>query len=202
VVADAVDSLRSTAEAHRRIMIVETMGRTAGWIALGGGLASYADAILIPERPFSKRALIDFVNLQKKSEKRGLVFVISESSHAENEAPEVSFQVANSFEKERFGGIAERLARWIETESVWEARHVVLGHLQRSRPPTTTDRFLTAAMGVKAAKLALEKKWFQAVVYREGSVKTAPLSDIQGGARRVSSDHRWVKTAQNLGLFI
>ena len=202
VVAEAVDALRATAEAHSRIMIVETMGRTAGWIALGGGLASYADVILIPERPFSKAALLNFLRDKQKEGRRGLVMVCSESAHAEGEDPTVAFRVENSPQPERFGGVAQNLARWIEKELNWESRHVVLGHLQRSRAPTTTDRFLTMSMGVMAANAALDRKWGQAVVYRNGKTMMVPIQEILGGARVVPEDHRWVKLAQSVGLFI
>ena len=201
VVAESADALRATATAHRRIMVIEAMGRTAGWIALGGGLASMADVILIPERPFDKKKLIEFVNGRKKTD-RGLVMVVSESAHAQGESSEIAFRVPGSFQEERYGGIAERLARWLEVETGWESRHVVLGHLQRSRAPTTTDRFLTLMMGAHAARLALEKNWNRAVVYREGRVLDVPLIEIQGAARTVPSDHRWVKLAEQLGIFI
>lgn len=202
VVSEAVDALRATADAHRRIMVVETMGRTAGWIALGGGLASYADMILIPERPFDRAQLVEFVRALKKSGRRGLLIVASEGAAAKGEDPSVAFRVAGSPQAERFGGFAERFARWIEQETDWEARHVVLGHLQRSRHPTTTDRFLTLAMGLEAARLVEAGEWNRAVVYRNGAVTSAPLSDILKPARLVNPDHRWVKFAQKLGIFI
>ncbi len=202
VVADSVDALRATADAHRRIMIVETMGRTAGWIALGGGLASYADVILLPERPFSRRALVDFAKARQQGGARGLMIVVSEGASAQGEDPTVAFRVEGSPEAVRLGGIAERLARWIETETAWEARHVVLGHLQRSRQPTTTDRFLTLAMGVEVARMAQERAWGQAVVYRAGHVTRAPITELMGPPRRVPADHRWVRMAQALGIFI
>lgn len=202
VVAEAVDALRATAEAHRRIMIVETMGRTAGWIALGGGLASYADAILIPERPFSRAHLLEYLKKRRTDGARGLVLAVTESAHAEGETPEVAHRVKDSFEQERYGGIAERLARWIEKEIGWECRHVVLGHLQRSHAPTTTDRFLTATMGTRAAELVIERRWNRAIVYRQGRVQDAPLAEIQGPVRCVSSEHPWIKLVQDLGIFI
>jgi 6-phosphofructokinase 1 len=201
VVADAVDALRKTADAHHRVMVVETMGRTAGWIALGGGLASYADAILVPERPFSREALKNFLNLRLKEGVRGMVVVISEAAKAAGE-DSVFTEVAGAIHNIRYGGVAERLARWIEEVSPWDARHVVLGHLQRSRAPTTTDRFLTASLGIKAAHLAMAKKWGQAVVYRGGRVIEAPLTDIQGPPRVIDPDHRWVQACQSLGIFI
>lgn len=201
VVADAVDALRTTANAHRRVMVVETMGRTAGWIALGGGLASYADAILIPERPFSRDALGKFLNQRHADGLRGMVIVVSEAAMAAGENP-IFTEVSDAVHTVRYGGIAERIARWVEASTNWEARHVVLGHLQRSRAPTTTDRFLTAAMGIKAARLAMERKWNSAVVYRSGRVIEAPLGDIQGQPRTVDPDHRWVQHCQSLGIFI
>ena len=201
VVAEAVDALRATANAHHRVMVVETMGRTAGWIALGGGLASYADAILIPERPFSREAFGAYLTQAHLAHKPGMVVVVSEAAKAQGEDPIFS-ENKNSPTGIRFGGIGERLARWIETNTPWEARHVVLGHLQRARQPTTTDRFLTASMGTKAAQLVLEQKWNRAVVYRNGMVVDAPLSDIQGEPRQVDPNHRWVKLCENLGIFI
>jgi 6-phosphofructokinase 1 len=202
VIAESVDALRATADAHKRIVIVETMGRTSGWLALGGGLASYADVILLPERPFSRSKLIEFVKSKKASGKRGLMIVASEGAAAENESASVAFRVEGSPQAERFGGFAMSMARWIEHETDWEARHVVLGHLQRARHPTTTDRFLTMAMGIEVSRMVLENDWNKAVVYREGRVMRAPIVDILKPARLVSPDHRWVQMAQALEIFI
>ena len=202
VVAEAVDALRATADAHRRVIVVETMGRTAGWIALGGGLASYADAILIPERPFERAQLAAYLREKKNSGRRGLVMVASEGAAAKGESASIAFRVEGSPQAERYGGLAESLARWIEKETGWESRHVVLGHLQRSRPPTTTDRFLTLAMGAEVARMVLENDWHKAVVYRQGRVTRAPLEDVMKPARLVAPDHRWVKMVQALGTFI
>ena len=201
VVSDSVDSLRATANAHHRVMVVETMGRTAGWIALGGGLSSYADVILIPERPFSRDKLAKFLGDAHAAGKPGMVVVVSEAAKAVGEDAVFTESKGHSTGI-RFGGVGERLARWIESATPWEARHVVLGHLQRARYPTTTDRFLTASMGAKAATLALSHQWNRAVVYRDGKVTDAPLTDIQGEPREVAPDHRWVKLCEALGIFI
>lgn len=202
VVAEAIDALRATADSHRRVIVVETMGRTAGWIALGGGLASYADVILLPERPFDRAELTKFIQSKKSQGRRGLMIVASEGAAAQGESASVAFRVPGSPQAERYGGFAERLARWIEAETGWESRHVVLGHLQRSRMPTTTDRFLTAAMGVEVAQAVEQGDWNKAVVYRAGRVVRAPLSDLMQPARLVDPDHRWVKMAMSLGLYI
>ena len=202
VVSESVDALRATAEAHRRVIVVEAMGRTAGWLALGGGLASYADAILLPERPFSRDQLLEFLRQKKAAGRRGLMIVASEGTAAQGESPSIAFRVPGSPQAERYGGFAESLARWIDKETGWEARHVVLGHLQRARHPTTTDRFLTLSMGVEVSRMVVENDWGKAVVYRGGVVMRAPLSDLMKPARLVTHDHRWVKLAQALEIFI
>lgn len=201
VIAESVDALRYTADAHRRVIVIETMGRTAGWIALGGGLAGYADVILIPERPFDRAQLRDFIKA-KKTKQRGLVAVVAEGASARGENREVAFYVEGSPQAERYGGIGNAMARWVETSCDWEARHVVPGHLQRSRAPTTTDRFLTLAMGVEAARMVVEGDWNKAIVYRDGKIGRAPIEDLMKPARLVDPDHRWVKLAQALGVFI
>jgi 6-phosphofructokinase len=201
VVAEAADSLRATANAHSRVLIVETMGRTSGWIALGGGLASYADVILVPELPFSRAKLLSYLAKKKQDGHRGLIIVASEGAAAENESAQIAFRVSGSPQAERYGGFSEKLARWIEENAQWEARHVVLGHLQRSRAPTTTDRFLTLAMGVEVARLVQEGAWNHAVVYRDGRVTRAPIEDLMQPPRLVPPDHRWLKTADELGIF-
>ena len=114
----------------------------------------------------------------------------------------MAFRVEGSPQAERYGGIAWQLARWIEKECDWEARNVVLGHLQRARAPTPTDRFLTLSMGVEAARMVLEGAWDQCTVYREGRVRRAPIADIMGPARLVPQDHRWVKLFESMGSFI
>jgi len=201
VVSDAVDALRATANAHHRVMVVETMGRSAGWIALGGGLASSADAILIPERPFSRHDLSQFLTDAHQRGLTGMVMVVSEAAKAKGEEAIFSENTKSSTGI-RFGGIGEQTARWIEESSPWEARHVVLGHLQRAHQPTTTDRFLTATMGAKAAELVMTQQWNRAVVFREGKVIDAPLSDIQGPPREIPANHRWIQLCQALGIFI
>jgi 6-phosphofructokinase 1 len=201
VVSKAVDALKATAEAHRRVIVVETMGRTAGWIALGGGLAGYADAILIPEIEFSTNELIAYLQKELQS-RRGLVIVVAEGAKAKGDEVTIAYRVEDSPQPDRFGGIAQKLARTIESAVGNESRHVVLGHLQRAEHPTTTDRFLTLAMGVEVAKQALKGQWRQAVVYRNGQVRMAPLEDLMGPARLVEPDHRWVQLAKALGIFV
>lgn len=203
VVSESVDALRATAHSHQRIIVVETMGRTAGWIALGGGLASFADAILIPEIPFDRQSLLSFVKTERARPRRDLMIVVSEGATAINEKAVVAFEAPGSPQKERYGGVSQHLARWLEQVTGWESRNVVLGHLQRSRHPTTTDRFLTLTMGVRAAEMAQQKLWNSAVTYRQGKVITAPLKDfLQQAPRLVTDKHPWILTAKELGIYI
>ena len=125
-----------------------------------------------------------------------------EGAHAKGGSAEVAHMVPDSPQAERLGGIAEKLARQIERETGWDSRHVVLGHLQRARPPTTTDRFLTVAMGVEAARMVEEGAWDQAVVYRKGTVCRAPITDLMQPARLIPDNHRWLRMAQALGIFV
>jgi 6-phosphofructokinase len=202
VVADAIDSLRTTADAHKRTIFLETMGRTAGWIALGGGMAGYADGILIPEKPF------DFINLkqmilQKRLEgKRGLIIAVAEGAYPLGHSPKVSFTVAGSPEAARFGGIAEYLARWCDKEMEEESRHVVLGHLQRAKPPATVDRFLTLAMGAMVGNLVKDAAWGKAIAYKQGQVTTVPIQEFMGPPKLISLDHPWLSMAKSVGIFI
>jgi ATP-dependent phosphofructokinase / diphosphate-dependent phosphofructokinase len=200
VVSEAIDDLRTTAIAHKRIIIIETMGRTAGWIALGGGMASMADAILIPERPIDLKSFKKFLQKKHKTQ-RGIIVVVSEGAtleaHVKRELDKSGASVMVSDY-----GIGERLSRWVEAEINWEARHVVLGHLQRSHPPTTTDRFLTTSMGIVAARMAHKGNWGMAAAYKGGQVTQVPIESFMGPARNVDPEHRWVKMAQALGIYI
>ena len=200
VVSEAIDDLRTTAVAHKRIIVIETMGRTAGWIALGGGMASMADAILIPERPLNLNKFKAFLEKKHKSQ-RGIIVVASEGATLEAEVQRELDKSGASVMVSDYG-IGERLSKWIESEINWEARHIILGHLQRSAPPSTTDRFLTTAMGIVAARLAHKGEWGKAAVFKDGKVNPVPISDIMGSARNVDPEHRWVKMAQALGIFI
>ena len=200
VVSAAIDDLRTTAVAHKRIIIIETMGRTAGWIALGGGMASMADAILIPERPLNLNSFKTFLQEKHKTQ-RGIIVVASEGiTLEENVLRELDKSGASVMVSDY--GIGERLSRWIESEINWEARHVILGHLQRSQQPTTTDRFLTTAMGIVAARLAHKGEWGKAASFKNGQVTPVPIETIMGPARNVDPEHRWVKMAQALGIYV
>ncbi len=202
VVAEAVDALRTTATSHKRNIFVETMGRSAGWIALGGGLAGYADAILIPEFPFDLQALKEYILQRRADGKRGIIIAVAEGAFPVGQSAKVAFSVSNSPEADRLGGIGEYLARWGDSVMEEESRHVVLGHLQRAKSPTTADKFLTLAMGAMVGTLVQEASWGKAVAYKEGKVVQVPIEDFMGGTRLIQSDHPWLKMARSVGIFV
>lgn len=202
VVSESVDALRYTAEAHERIIVVETMGRTAGWISLYGGLSSYADIILIPERPYSKEKLFIHLNNLKNEGKKSIMVVAAEGAFELNSSQSIAFTENNSPEKNRLGGFAFQLSRQIEKELSWESRHVVLGHLQRSRPPSHFDRILTLQFGIEASTQVLNKNWGNGIVYKNGKIDIEKIEVLMQGARNVNLDHEMLKKAANLGIFI
>lgn len=202
VILQSVEALRTTAEAHHRIFLIETMGRTTGWLALRAGLAAYADFILIPEKPFSKQALKNFVLQKKQQGQRSLMGVVSEGAFASGESETVAFQIAGSPKKERLGGVTQELARWLEKETGWSTRNMVLGHLQRAQSPSVADQILTRELSLKACELVQSHQWNQAVVIQNGQVTHQDLSVFTQGTRQVPLHHPWIQKAEPLGIFI
>ena len=178
IVTEALDRLHTTTEAHHRAMIVEVMGRHAGWIATYGGMAGGADMILIPERPFEINDVADVV---KKRAKRGRGFSIIVV--AEGAVPKgVEGYITKDVKKDAFGnvmlgGIGEFLAKEVEKATGVETRHVVLGHLQRGGSPTAHDRVLATRYGVRAAELINEGKFGVMVALQGNKIVPIPLEE-------------------------
>lgn len=202
VVANAVDALRYSAHAHKRILLVETMGRTAGWIALVGGMASYADAILLPEIPYDPKEFVKFLKDKLASKQRGIVCVVSEGAHAIGEDVHVSRIVEGAPEKKRLGGVSESIARMVEKETGVEARNTVLGYLQRSEHPTPTDRMLTLSLGVEVGMMVDEGDWGRAAVYKNGTVARTEISELMKPPRLVPLNHPWLEKCRSVGIFV
>lgn len=202
VIVQSAEALRATADAHRRIFFIETMGRTSGWLALRSGLATYADIILLPERPFNREALKAFVLAKKVEGRRSLMCVVAEGAFAQGESETVAFEVAQSPKSERLGGISAELARWLEKETGWSSRNMVLGHLQRARSPSVTDQILTRELGLEAAQLAIGGVWNRAVLVKDGRVTHDELSVFMQGTRTVPEAHPWIQRCRDLDIFI
>jgi len=195
VATDALDRVHSTAESHERVMVVEVMGRHAGFIALHAGLAGTADVILIPEIPFDIDKVCDKVRRRDAAGRRFSIVVAAEGALPRGGAATFKDPTAD-----RLGGIAEVVAREIETRTGKEARSLVLGHLQRGGSPTTFDRLLGLRFGAAAVRLIAEGKWGCMVALTPPHLVAAiPLEQALARPKRVQLDSDAVATARDLG---
>jgi phosphofructokinase-like protein len=197
-VADALDRLHTTAASHKRVMVLEVMGRYAGWIALHGGLAGGADVILIPEMPFSYDLLAAHVEKRMAGGASATLIVVAEGASPKGEGYS-TLKVETSGEK-RLGGIGNQVAHEIMNRTGRETRTVVLGHLQRGGAPTTLDRILGTRFGVGAVKLIQEKKFGHMVSYLNYQIGAVPIIDAVGQLKRVPVGGQTVETAQAIGV--
>jgi phosphofructokinase-like protein len=185
VATEAIDRLHTTAESHHRVMVVEVMGRHAGWIALHSGLAGGGDVILIPERPFD---IEDVCRLIRRRHSRGRNFsivVVAEGALPEEGTMEVAEGERDEFGHVRLGGIGHRLEREIEVRTGFETRAVVLGHIQRGGTPTAFDRVLATRLGVAAIDAAHEGRWGTMPALRGTRITLVPLSEAVEQLRTV-----------------
>ena len=191
---DAIDKLHSTAESHERVMVVEVMGRHAGFIALNAGVAGSADVILIPEIPFDIDKVCDKIR-RREAEGRHFSIVVA----AEGAVPKGGTVSLIDPEHARLGGIADKLAHSIEQMTGKEARSLVLGHLQRGGGPTTFDRLLALRFGAAAVRLVAEGKFGMMVALQPPRIAPVPLAEAITGPRRVPLDSDTIATARDLG---
>jgi len=192
-VADALDRLHTTATSHKRVMVLEVMGRHAGWIALHGGLAGGADVILIPEIPFKFEKVAEEVIRREREGEASTMIVIAEGASPKDGRPQRR-QTASG--EHRFGGIGEIVGREIGERTGKEVRTCTLGHLQRGGPPTTLDRILGTSFGVKAVQLVADKKFGSMVSCQNDLTLDVPISHAVHKLRRVSPDCQMVQTAR------
>lgn len=201
VVAEALDRLATTARSHRRVMLCETMGRYAGWIALEGGLAGGADLILLPEQPYAVSAV---QALCAQREQRGLstLIAVAEGAHALDEDLAVRERVSGSPDPLRLGGAAQRLQQRLQPGLASEVRSAVLGHTQRGGTPTAFDRVLATRFGVHAAGLVQRREFGRMVTLAGADCASVPLAAVAGQNRRVPPDHALLRAAQALGVVL
>jgi phosphofructokinase-like protein len=185
VATEAIDRLHTTAESHHRVMVVEVMGRHAGWIALQSGLAGGADVILIPERPFD---IEEVCALLRRRHARGRAFsivVVAEGALPEEGTMEVAGGNADEFGHVRLGGIGQRLEHEIEQRTGFETRATVLGHVQRGGTPTAFDRVLATRVGIAAIDAAHDGRWGTMPALRGTRIELVPLTDAVAELRTV-----------------
>jgi ATP-dependent phosphofructokinase / diphosphate-dependent phosphofructokinase len=185
VATEAIDRLHTTAESHHRVMVVEVMGRHAGWIALESGLAGGADVILIPERPFD---IDEVCSLLRRRHARGRAFsivVVAEGAMPQEGTMELAAGDSDEFGHVRLGGIGQRLEQEIEQRTGFETRVTVLGHTQRGGTPTAFDRVLATRVGVAAMDAAHEERWGTMPALRGTRIELVPLSEAVKELRTV-----------------
>lgn len=188
IVMEAIDRLHTTAESHHRVMVVEVMGRHAGWIAVYGGLAGGADAILIPEEPFEIDDVCRMVRRRYERGKRFSIVVVAEGACPKDVDRYFTRGGIDEFGHCRLGGIGEALAQEIEKRTGFETRSISLGHLQRGGCPTAFDRILGTRLGVAAIDLVAEGKFGQMSALKGNSIVSVPLREAIGRLKRVDKE--------------
>lgn len=197
VVMDALDRLHTTATSHKRVMVVEVMGRHAGWIALHGGIAGGADIILIPEIPFDYDKIAAAIKERDARGNLGSLVVVAEGAK-----PKDGQQVKREMEggEFRLGGIGEIVAQEIAKRTGKQTRCCILGHLQRGGAPTTLDRILGTRFGVKAVQLANEGHFGSMVSYQNYQARHVPIADAVNRLRLVPPNGEMVQTARDVEI--
>jgi len=186
VATEAIDRLHTTAESHNRILVVEVMGRTAGWIALHSGIAGGADVILIPEIPFD---IDEVCRLIRRRHERGRYFsiVVAAEGAVPKEGTTMTLAAGemDEFGHPRLGGIGYALEREIEQRTGFETRATVLGHVQRGGTPTAFDRVLATRLGLRAIDAAHEGAWGMMTALRSADIELVALADAVADVKRV-----------------
>lgn len=198
VVVDALDRLQTTASSHKRVMVLEVMGRHAGWIALYGGIGGGADVILIPEIPYRIEKVAEVIRQREAQGLHSSLIVVAEGA-----APvggELSINEENADGEVRLGGIGERVAARLESLTKKETRSCTLGHLQRGGTPTSWDRVLATRFGVHAVKLIEEEKFGRMVSYQRYFVDSVPIAEAVSQLNLVDPLGQLVETARAVGI--
>jgi 6-phosphofructokinase 1 len=196
---DAIDRLHTTAEAHRRILVVEVMGRYAGWIALYAGVAGGADAILIPEIPFDFAVLAERLRARDRWGARFSIVVVAEGAFPKG-GGHTLLEAAHGAHAERLGGIGAEVCHALAGETGKETRSVVLGHLQRGGAPTSFDRVLATRFGGKAVELIRRGEFGTMVAFDPPDIIARPLEEIVGRTKTVPLNHDLLMTAKAIGV--
>ena len=186
IATETLDRLHSTAEAHHRVMILEVMGRYTGWIAIAAGIAGGADAILIPEKPFSIAEICKYIKCRQDRGRNFSLIVVAEGTKPEGGKEVLYGENADEFGNVRFGGIGYWLGKEIEKSMEIETRVVVLGHLQRGGTPTAFDRILATRFGISAIDLVHNKEFGKMVAIRGNKILSVELKDIIGKRKTAS----------------
>jgi len=198
-VTDAIDRIHSTAMSHHRVMIVETMGRYAGWIALYAGVAGGGDVILIPEMPYDLQKVVDLVVSRSQTGRRFSMIVIAEGARPRKGSLVVERVVKDSHDPIRLGGVGAKLAHDIEEACGLETRYTILGHLQRGGTPTAYDRVLATRFGHHAMELVAARRFGRMVCLKGQDITSVPVASAVARLKLVPRNHPLIKVARSLG---
>ena len=196
---EAIDKLHTTAESHDRVIVMEVMGRHAGFIALHSGLAATADVILIPEIPYDVEKVCEKIRERDAAGRLFSIVVVAEGAYPRG-GRESILGPSMPGQARRLGGICDALAREIQERTGKESRSLTLGHLQRGGMPTGYDRLLAARFGGAAVRAIADKRWGHMVALQSPHIVTVPIVDVLQKPRRVEPDHDIVKTARATGI--
>jgi phosphofructokinase-like protein len=196
---DALDRLHTTAESHNRVMVLEVMGRYAGWIAIYAGLSGGADVILIPEIPFKYESICGKIATREAAGRHFTIVVAAEGARADG-AGYVTSADQPADREARLGGVGAQVAAELERRTGKEARAMVLGHLQRGGGPTNFDRALCTLFGVSAFQLAAAGQFGRMVTYTGAQISSVPIAEAVGQLRRVPLDGGFINGARALGI--
>jgi 6-phosphofructokinase 1 len=196
---EAIDKLHTTAISHHRVMLIELMGRYAGWIALYAGVAGGADVILIPEIPYDMKKIVEYVTARSKKGKRFSIVCVAEGAKAKGGQMVVHKTVKNSPDPIRLGGISFVLADQLAELTGLSCRAVNLGHIQRGGIPSPFDRALATQFGHYAMELLMKGKTNRLVVMKGGTLDSIPLGQAAGRIKTVPKNHPLIKAARAVG---
>jgi len=200
IATEALDRLHSTAKSHERVMVVEVMGRNAGWIALNSGVSGAADIILIPEIPFDISRVCEHIMERELRGQRYSIVVAAEGAVSQGGMTIHKGKGETGRQDVLLGGIAEQLAKEISTRTGKDTRSIVLGHLQRGGSPTTFDRLLALRFGAAAVRMIEEGRFGTMVSLDPPEMRAVPLDEIVGKTRKVSVDCDTIRTAREIGI--
>ena len=196
---EALDRIHTTASSHHRVMVVEIMGRNAGWLALHSGVASGADVILIPEIPYDLDAVCEACRKRSHKGKSFTIVAVSEGAKPKGGEQVVERVIKSSPDPIRLGGIAQVLCRQIEDKTGLESRATILGHVQRGGTPVPADRVLGTIFGHKALELLLAGQYNELVVMQHSQLTSASLDSVAGKQRQVPLDDVLIRSARSIG---
>lgn len=188
IAMECIDRLHTTAESHHRIMVVEVMGRYAGWIATYAGLAGGADVILVPEKPIDVEEVCEVIKSRHQRGKNFSIIVVAEGAELKEGKVVAQRKEVDAFGHVLLGGIGHVLREMIESNTGYETRVTVLGHIQRGGSPTAFDRILGTRYGIKAVELIMQNEFGYVVVLKGNKIEKVPLEEVLGKIKPVDEE--------------